>query len=293
MSKLTRRTVLAGTAAAALAPVLSPATTHAAAPAAGKQAPGFYRYKLGDFEITVISDGVWVRKLEETTVPGVPFAELQKAFADDLVPAGTFPLPFSPVVVNTGSKLVLLDTNTGGRSFPTAGTYMENLTAAGIDPKAVDLVVISHFHADHINGIWTKDDQMAFPNAEIMVPEPEWAFWMDDAKMSAAPEGMKGAFNNVRRVFGPIAAKVTRYQPGKAVAPGITTLATYGHTPGHTGFIVTSGNQSLMHLVDAVIYPTVWLRHPEWPYPGDVDKPLGIETRKRLLDRVAADKMMI
>jgi glyoxylase-like metal-dependent hydrolase (beta-lactamase superfamily II) len=91
---------------------------------------------------------------------------------------------------------------------------MDNLAAAGIDPKAVDLIVISHLHPDHINGIWTKDNQIAFPNGEITVPEPEWAFWMDEARANNAPDPLKGNYANCKRVFGPIADKLTRYQPG-------------------------------------------------------------------------------
>ena len=289
MNALTRRTVLAGAVAAA-GSTLVPAATHAAAPASGKQAPGFYRYKLGDFEITVINDGVWNRKLEETTVPGTPLVDVQRALADAFQPTDTLTIPFSPVIVNTGSKLVAIDTNTGNRVFPTAGTYMDNLVAAGIDPAKVDAVLISHFHPDHINGVWTKDDKLAFPNAEIMVPAPEWAFWMDESKAGNAPEGLKGNYANCKRVFGSIAEKVTRFEPGKELVPGITSFAAYGHTPGHTGFTVASGSKTLMMIVDSTGNPFVFARHPEWQYASDVDRAMGVATRKRLLDRAAADK---
>jgi glyoxylase-like metal-dependent hydrolase (beta-lactamase superfamily II) len=293
MSKLTRRTVLAAAAAAAAGSTLAPAPMRAAAPASGKQAPGFYRYRLGDYEITVVNDGVWNRKLEPATVPGTPLAEVQRALAEAFQPTDTLTIPFCPAIINTGAKLIAIDTNTGNRVFPTAGTYMENLAAAGIDAAKVDAVVISHFHPDHINGIWTKDDKLAFPNAEIMVPAPEWAFWMDEANANNAPEGLKGNYANCKRVFAPIASKVARFEPGKEVAPGITSSAAYGHTPGHTSFTVASGGKSMLMIIDSTGNPFVFARHPEWEYASDVDRKMGVETRKRLLDRAAADKMLI
>ena len=215
MISTTRRGVLAGgAAAAALAATgqlagLSPSL--AAAPAANKQAPGFYRYKVGDYEITIINDGVWLRSLDPLPTPNVPVADLQKALADAFGPTDAVPYPFNLTIINTGAKLIAVDTGTGGRFAPTtAGTYLNNLAAAGIDPSDVDVVVISHFHPDHINGLWSKDDKIVFPKAEIMVPEPEWAFWMDEGKASAAPEGLKGNYANCKRVFGPLADKGTR-----------------------------------------------------------------------------------
>jgi glyoxylase-like metal-dependent hydrolase (beta-lactamase superfamily II) len=292
MAQLNRRRVLAGAAALAVAPAITTGV-RAAAPKAGKQAPGFYRYKLGDFEITVVNDGIWLRKLEAGTVPNAPLADVQRALSEAFQPNDVVQIPFSPIVVNTGAKLVMLDTSVGGRFVPTSGTHMENFLAAGLDPNAVDLIVISHFHPDHINGIWTKDDKIAFPNAEIAVPAQEWAYWMDEARQGNPPEPLKGLFANCKRVFGPIASKVTRYEPGKEVAPGITSLATFGHTLGHTGFIIASGGQTLLHLQDSVGNPALFARYPEWHYAADMDKPLAVETRKKLLDRAAADKMRI
>jgi glyoxylase-like metal-dependent hydrolase (beta-lactamase superfamily II) len=295
MTALSRRALLAGTAAAAAtATVGLPSTpARAAAPMAGKQAPGFYRYKVGNYEITAIYDGVWMPDIAPGLFRNFSVADAQKTLADQFQRTDKMVVPFTPLVVNTGSKLVLLDTGTNGRFVPTASSFMDNLMAAGFDPKQVDTIVISHFHGDHINGIRTKDEQIAFPNAEIMVPAPEWAFWMDDAKMNAAPQAMKGAFANARRVFGSIAGKVARYDPGKEVAPGITSIAAYGHTPGHTAFAIASGNQSMMTVVDTTNNAYLFVRHPEWQVSFDVDGNMAVETRKRLLDRAAADKMLV
>jgi glyoxylase-like metal-dependent hydrolase (beta-lactamase superfamily II) len=287
--KINRRSLLAGSALAAAA---MPAAALAKAPPAGKQAAGVYRYKLGDFEMTALYDGVWSRPIDDKFVRNVAFAEVQKVLSDSFLPTDKLPIPFTALLVNTGARLVLLDTGTGGQILgAAAGSMTENLAAAGIAPAAIDAVVISHFHPDHINGIKTKDDALVFPNAEILVPAPEWTYWMDDAKLSTAAEGLKGYFRNVRRVFKNV--KVQQYQPGKEVAPGVTSIAAYGHTPGHTAFVVASGSQSMLVLSDITNHPWLFLRNPEWQAAFDMDGPMAVDTRRRLLDQAAADKMLV
>jgi glyoxylase-like metal-dependent hydrolase (beta-lactamase superfamily II) len=209
------------------------------------------------------------------------------------MPADKLTTPFTTLVVNTGRKLVLIDTGTGGQIAPSAGALRDNLVAAGIDPKAVDLIVISHFHPDHINGIKDKDNGVVFPNAEIMVPAAEWNFWMDDANMNAAPAEQKLTFRNQRRIFSDIAPHVTRFEPGAEVAPGILTLAAPGHTPGHTVCSIHSGDQSLMVLGDTAQHPAVFARHPDWQAAFDIDGDVAVATRKKLFDRAAADRMLV
>jgi glyoxylase-like metal-dependent hydrolase (beta-lactamase superfamily II) len=289
VTKIDRRSLLAGSAIAAAA---MPATAFAKAPPAGKQAAGVYRYKLGDYEMTALYDGIWNRAIDDKFVRNVAFSQVQKALSDSFLPTDKLPVPFTALLVNTGALLVLLDTGTAGQ-FPgaTAGSITENLAAAGVAPTAIDVIVISHFHPDHINGIKTKDDALVFPNAEVLVPAPEWAYWMDDAKLSTAPESLKGNFLNVRRVFKNV--KVQRYEPGKEVAPGVTSIAAYGHTPGHTAFAVASGSQSMLVLSDTTNHPWLFLRNPEWQAAFDMDGAMAVDTRRRLLDQAAADKMLV
>jgi glyoxylase-like metal-dependent hydrolase (beta-lactamase superfamily II) len=201
--------------------------------------------------------------------------------------------PFTTLIVNTGKKLILIDTGTGGQIAPSAGALRDNLATAGIDPKAVDLVVISHFHPDHINGIKDKDNALIFPNAEIMVPEPEWAYWMDDANLNAAPTDLKLTFRNQRRIFSDIAPQVTRFAPGREVSSGIVTLAAAGHTPGHTVFAIHSGAQSLLVLGDTAQHPALFARHPDWQAAFDIDGTAAVATRKKLFDRACADRMLV
>jgi glyoxylase-like metal-dependent hydrolase (beta-lactamase superfamily II) len=291
MPIVTRRSLLAGSAMAALCAGADPAA--AEAPAAGTQAPGVYRYKIGAFELTALYDGIWYRPIGENFIRNAPFAQVEHALDVAFMPHDKLTTPFTTLVVNTGKKLVLIDTGTGGQIAPTAGMIGDNLAAAGISPKAVDQIVISHFHPDHINGIKDKDNALVFANAEIMVPEPEWAYWMDDANMNAAPAADKLTFLNQRRIFRDIANNVTRYRPGVEVAPGIETLAAPGHTPGHTVFAIHSGDQSLMVLSDTAQHPAIFARHPDWVAAFDVDGAAAVATRKKLFDRAAADRMLV
>ena len=291
MPTVTRRTLLAGTAVAAIAAGADPAV--AAAPPADKQSPAIYRYKIGSYELTALYDGIWYRPITDKFIRNAPFADVEHALDAAFMPHDKLATPFTALVVNTGSKLVLIDTGTGGQISATAGELRDNLVAAGIDPNAVDAIVISHFHPDHINGIKDKDNKLIFPNAEIMVPAPEWAFWMDDANLNAAPADLKPTFLNQRRIFADIAKQVTHYEPGKEVAPGIVTLPAPGHTPGHTVFAIHSGNQSLLVLSDTAQHPAVFARHPNWEAAFDVDGPEAVATRKKIFDRAAADRMLI
>jgi glyoxylase-like metal-dependent hydrolase (beta-lactamase superfamily II) len=168
-----------------------------------------------------------------------------------------------------------------------------NLAAAGIDPKAVDQIVISHCHPDHINGIKDKDNALLFPNAEIMVPAPEWDYWMDDGNMNAAAPDLKLTFRNQRRIFADIAPRVTRFAPGQEIATGLETLPAAGHTPGHTVFAIHSGGQSLLVLGDTAQHPAVFARHPDWQAAFDIDGAAAVATRKRIFDRAAADRMLV
>jgi glyoxylase-like metal-dependent hydrolase (beta-lactamase superfamily II) len=288
---LTRRTVLAGGAAAAVAARADDAA--AETPPAGSATPGIYRYRIGSYELTALYDGIWYRPITDQFIRNAPFREVEHALDVAFMPHDKLATPFTTLIVNTGKQLVLLDTGTGGQIAPSAGVLRANLAAAGIDPKAVDRIVISHFHPDHINGIKDKDNALIFPNAELMVPAAEWAFWMDDANMNAAAADLKLTFRNQRRIFNDIAKQVTQFEPGREVAPGVETLPAPGHTPGHTVFAVHSGDQSLLVLSDTAQHPAVFARHPDWQATFDIDGAEAVKTRKRIFDRAAADRMLV
>ena len=293
MPILTRRALVAGSAATATAALVGADPAAAVAPLDEAATPGIYRYKIGAFELTALYDGIWYRPITDKFIRNAPFSEVEHALDRAFMPHDKLTTPFTTLIVNTGKKLILIDTGTGGQIAPSAGALRDNLAIAGIDPKAVDLIVISHFHPDHINGIKDKDNALIFPNAEIMVPEPEWAYWMDDANLNAAPADLKLTFRNQRRIFSDIAPQVTRFAPGREVSSGIVTLPAAGHTPGHTVFAIHSGAQSLLVLSDTAQHPAVFARHPEWQAAFDIDGAAAVATRKRLFDRACADRMLV
>ena len=293
--RLTRRAMLMGSGAVAAAALAMPARAiSATVPPARQQAAAFYRYRIGSYELTALSDGVWDRPIDDKFVRNAAPADVQQAMRDAFMPAmDRLPIPFTTLLVNTGSKLILIDTGSGGQIATTAGTLGANLAAAGIAPSAIDIILISHFHPDHINGIKTKDDALVFPNAEIKVPAPEWNFWMDESLPGRAPEAIKGYVLNARRIFRNIAKDITRFELGTEVAPGISSIAAPGHTPGHGAFSVASGKDSVLVLSDTTNHPKLFVRHPEWQPVFDMDGALAVATRRKLLDRAAADRMLV
>lgn len=295
MTTINRRHAMAASAAALAAPAFltaSSAPVFAQAAAAAAQAPGFYKYKVGDITVTAINDGFFNRPLEGF-IRNAELPAVQSAMSAAFLPTNAVPIPFNTLVVETGGKVVLLDTGNGNVGAPTSGTWMTNFKAAGFDPAKVDSVVISHFHGDHINGIRLRDGSAVFPNAEIQVPTPEWAFWMSDERMNAAPEAMRGGFQNARRVFAPIAANVKRFEPGAEVAPGVTSMAAFGHSPGHTVFVVSSGNAKLTYMADVTNHPALFVRNPDWSAIFDMDADAARATRRRLLDMAASEKTRV
>src|SRR3954467_9532380 len=241
MTELTRRDLLAGAAAAgaaAMLPTFALPPAHAAVPPAGAQAPGFYRYKVGSFECTSINDGARSFPMPDTFVRNVPKEEALAAAEAAYMPKGMVTVPFNPQLINTGSKLILVDCGNGIANFEPSkgavGRTLQNLASAGVDPRSIDVVLMSHLHPDHTNGIRALDGGMAFPNAEIMVPAKDWEFWMSEENAAKAESNqmMKNYFANVRKIYAGIESKVTRYDWGKEVLSGITSIAAPGHTPG-------------------------------------------------------------
>jgi len=294
--QISRRALLTGAAFAAASTIAPFAglPAHAAAPFAGKQAPSFYRSKLGGFEITVVSDGARAIPLSPTFVRNVNIEQVLAVAEAAYMPKGSIVAPFNPIVVNTDSKLVLIDTGYGPGIAPTVGLLPATLAAAGIDPKSVDIVLISHMHGDHILGIKNPDGSLAFPNAEIKVPAVDWAHWMSDENMSRAPEGFqKTSFGFNRKVFSSLKDKVTRFDWGKEVAPGITAVETAGHTPGHTSFMIASGSSKLFFQADVSIVPDLFLRNPAWPVMFDSEPDKAVVTRRRVYDMASTDKLLV
>jgi glyoxylase-like metal-dependent hydrolase (beta-lactamase superfamily II) len=258
-----------------------------------------HRYKIGDIEVTVLTDG-----FRDVPVDG---KYLINASADDLAaqlkaegrPTDFMRNTFSPIVLRTGGKTVLFDTGNGEAQVAPSknerGLLNQNLAAAGIDRNAINVVVISHFHADHVNGLLAADNKSpAFPNAEIKVPANEWKFWMDDGERSrASPGRMTELFANNRRVFDTLGRKVTVYDWDKEVVPGVTAVGTPGHSIGHTSFVVQSGGKKVFVQSDVCNNAFVFAPRPDWQGFFDQDPPQAAATRRRVYDMLVAEKLPV
>jgi glyoxylase-like metal-dependent hydrolase (beta-lactamase superfamily II) len=292
----TRRSLLTGTAAAGAAAFMAPAISgpaRAAVPPAAKQAPGYYRFKVGDYEVTLLHDGAFVRP-SQGFVTNVSPEQADAASQAAYMPPGKVTVPFNPTLINTGSKLVLIDVGSGPVPNTPLGQLFPNLQAAGVDPKDIDIVVLSHFHPDHINGLRAADKGLAFPNAEIKAPAQEWAFWMSDDNMGkASGKMMQDYFANARKTLAGLENRITRYDWDKEVAPGVTALSTVGHTPGHTSFAIASGSGRLLVQSDVTNVPAFFLRNPDWHVAYDVDPEQAAKTRHKFYDMAAAEKMLV
>src|ERR1700761_7088397 len=301
MTDLNRRQILSGAAVAGAASALSPlavSSANAAVPEAGAQAPGFYRYKVGTYECPSINDGARSFPLPDKFVVNVPKEQALAASDAAYMPKGMVTVPFNPQLINTGSKLVLIDCGNGISTFePTKGAIgrtLQNLAAAGVDPKSIDIVLMTHLHPDHTNGIRAADGSRAFPNAELMVPSVDWAFWMNDENAAKAKtDVMKNYFANVKKTFAGIESKVTKYDWDKEVAPGITSISTPGHTPGHTSFAVASGNSKILIQSDVTNIPEFFLRNPDWHVMYDAEPELAQKTRHKFYDMAATEKATV
>ncbi|TAG79677.1 MAG: MBL fold metallo-hydrolase [Burkholderiales bacterium] len=254
---------------------------------------GFRKQKLGDMELIALNDGVLRRPLAAEFVKNAPLDQVQALLKAQNLPTEFIDIPFTAFLVIAGNRRMLMDTGFADNGPGTTGRLMANLNAAGLKAEDITDVVISHFHGDHINGIRNKAGQLVFSKAKIHVPAPEFAFWMDDARMNAAPEAMKGAFGAVRRVFnGLTAEQLAQFQPGAELAPGVASVAAYGHTPGHTLFTVQSKGEKFAYVADLTNIPQLFARNPDWAVQFDMDADAARATRRKVFEMILTEKMM-
>jgi len=256
-----------------------------------------HRYKVGDIEVTVVPDGFRMVPLDNY-IMNASKEEINAALAEAGFPPDKVKNTYCPIVVTTGGLRVLFDTGVGEEQMAPSkgerGMLNSNLAAAGIDRNSIAVVVISHFHADHVNGLLDLANKPVFPNAEIKVPEVEWKFWMDDGEMSRASKGrMRELFENNRRIFDALGRKVTPYAWDKDVAHGVTAVGTPGHSIGHTSFVIASGRDSVYVQSDVTNVPYLFANHPGWQAFFDQDPAKTVETRRRVYDMLVAEKLKV
>lgn len=274
--------LLAG-ASCALAPL-----AHAAAPQVKTQAPGFYRLMLGDFEVTALSDGTValpIGKLLTNVKPGEVGKLLERSFLADPVPTSV-----NAYLVNTGSKLVLIDTGAGTFFGPTLGGLLANLKAAGYQPEQVDEIYITHLHGDHIGGL-LANGAPAFPNAVVRADRRDLDEWMSAQKMEAAKEEAKAGYKGAIAALGPYqaAGRLKPFDGATELVPGIRSLPTYGHTPGHTVYQVESKGRKMLVIGDLMHVAAVQFPHPAVTINFDSDSPRAAAQRAQVFAAVARD----
>ena len=257
------------------------------------QAPGFYRYQVGDFEVTALYDGylfIDPARLEGLK-PGLLPPLLKRAFDDGERKGLT---SVNAYLVHMGDRLILVDTGTAQCFGPTMGRLPENFRAAGYKPKDVDTILITHMHADHVCGLVTADGKPAYPNATVWVAGTEVDYWFDDTSIEKAPKNQQGFFKVSRQPVAPFVAAGTlhRFKPG-VLFPGVTAFAIPGHTPGQMAFLFESKGQSFLALGDIVHVHTVQFAHPEVWIGSDTKPEIAVATRETLLAKLAQNRWAI
>ncbi len=267
--------------AAVAAGLLSSTSLHAAAPQQKGQAPGYYRMMLGDFEIVALSDGTLaleMSKLLTNTTPVRVDQLLKRSFLADPVETSV-----NAFLVNTGARLLLIDAGTGGFFGPTLGNLIGNLKAAGYQPEQVDEIYITHMHGDHVGGL-ANGDRLAFPNAIVRADKREADYWLSQANMDAAPEGAKNFFKAAMASINPYVAagKFMPFDGSGELGPGIRAVSTYGHTRGHTMYVLESKGQKLAVLGDLMHVAAVQFVNPSVTIQFDTDSKLAAVQRKKV-----------
>lgn len=297
MMGVSRRNLMIGGTATAMAGALhglGGAPALAAAPPLNTQVPYFYRFKVGAMEATVVSDGPLPLGEPSGSFLGTSKEEVGRMLTDNFLPTDNVVLEQNILVLNTGQKLVLFDTGMGSSKIfgPTTGKLLGSLKAAGIDAKDIDAVVCTHAHCDHVWGIMADDGSRHFPNAQIYISQADFDFWTDEAKLTLKdPAYMKPFVEGARRNLLPNRDRLVFFKDGQEFLPGIQAMAAPGHTVGHSAFMITSEGKSLCAIGDTTHHQVLLFEKPLIEFAFDTDPKQAAQTRVRLLDMLATDRI--
>ena len=287
---LSRRSLFKLSGAAALAtPMLMTRAAQAEVPMAATMPAAFKRFKLGDYEITVLSDGHrLVPNPQSIFGTNTSQEEVEALLQQNYLPVDQMQFTFAPTLINTGNELILFDTGNGeGGREGGVGQALANLKAAGYTPDQVTHVVITHMHPDHIGGMM-EGDAPAYPNAAYVTGQAEYDFWSSDDRMGTPAERV---YSMVKAKVAPFAEKMTFIGDGGTVASGITGMNAFGHTPGHMVYTVESGGRTMLIPADTANHFVLSLQKPEWEVSFDADKAAAAASRKKVFDMIATDRL--
>ncbi|TIV99683.1 MAG: MBL fold metallo-hydrolase [Mesorhizobium sp.] len=296
MFNMTRRMVLGSAAAAAAFGIAGKLEF---APAAHAESPaeplvGFHKYKVGSLEVTAVYDGIWRKPHDPAFIKDVSVDDTKAALAKAGLTTEFMPIPLTVVVLKMNGRTIMMDAGSGVGQWQANATHLPaNMKAAGIDHKAIDAIMISHFHPDHVWGLMEKGTNApVFPNAELIVNATEYNWWTDPSRLAKLPEGRKPAGKRIAENF----PKWKNWKPvedGMEVVPGIRIMAAPGHTPGHSVYHVDAGSEQFLVSADTMYVPALLAPHPEWQGAYDQDGPMAIATRHKIVDQVIADNVRI
>jgi glyoxylase-like metal-dependent hydrolase (beta-lactamase superfamily II) len=243
---------------------------------------GVYKYKVGSIDVTAVYDGIWRKPHDPTFIKNASVGETKEALAKAGLTTEFMPIPLTVIVLKIGDKHIMVDSGSGVGQWQTNATNLPaNMKAAGIDRSQISTILVSHFHPDHVWGLMEKGTNApVFPNAELIVNGTEYNWWTEPGRVEKLAEGRRAAGKRIA-------------ENNAEVAPGVRLIAAPGHTPGHSAFLVTSGKDQLMVSNDTMYVPALLAPHPDWQGAYDQDGPMAVLTRRKLIDQVIADKMMI
>lgn len=293
-----RHAILAGATAVSAAATGQSATAQAPSSSLRASTPSTYRRMIGRIAMTCISDGSNSFPRADNFVANASAGDVAKALEAEFLATDRITLTFTPSVLEIEGRVTVIDTGRGQAAFKTSnglgGQFHSNMSSAGFDATSVDRVLITHFHADHIGGLITEDGKSAFPKAEILVPAAEYEFWMDPGNASrAASAVVRTNFERAQRFMSVLGKQVQQYRPEQVVAPGVIAIATPGHTPGHSSFLVSSEGQHVVIQGDVSTHPALFVQRPGWHVWSDMDPGLAEQSRRKLYDRVVAEKLLL
>lgn len=289
MNKLVRHMV----AVVALALMSFAPLTMAEAPQVQTQVPGYYRTQLGKFEITALYDGMI--ELDTKLLKNTSAAELQVLLARMFVGNPKMQTAVNAYLINTGSHLVLVDTGAAKLFGPSLGYALQNMKASGYEPAQVDMVIITHLHADHVGGLNDADGKPLFPKAKILVAQEDGDYWLSQTVADGAPKEVQPFFKMARDSAAPYlsSGQWSTFTQGSVLVPGIKAVKANGHTPGHTAFAVESEGQKLLIWGDLVHAHAVQFARPGVSIEFDIDQKQAIATRHSIMKDMASIKSLV